>query len=227
MAGFAFRKSSTFDWNGVTFRVREMTPNDELVIEAIHTAAVSVVEQRKLLAEYVQGRLTATPRASFEAQGGAVYSRPLDELKSGAREEAARRLKYLRAIEAEGRPVFTPAYLDPLLLRASIALGDKEPPSVTTFYRWYRRHESMGQDARALVPRFDRRGARKLMQDPRVLELLGDAVAEAFKASPLATAPNIHSRLTAKITMENARRISDEALRVPYASGDPILKPAV
>ena len=72
MAGFGFRKNSTFDWNGVTFRVREITPNEELVVEAIHTGAVSVVGQQQLLAEYVQGNLTAASQASTVGQGGAV-----------------------------------------------------------------------------------------------------------------------------------------------------------
>ena len=126
MAGFGFRKNSTFDWNGVTFRVREITPNEELVVEAIHTGAVSVVGQQQLLAEYVQGNLTAASQASTVGQGGAVYARPLDELKPAARDEAARRLRYLRAIEAEGRPVFTKTYLEPLLLRASVEIGDKK-----------------------------------------------------------------------------------------------------
>jgi putative transposase len=215
MAGFGFRKNSTFDWNGVTFRVREMTPNEELMIEAIHTGSVSVVAQQQLLAEYVQGRLSATPRASLEADGSAAYSRPLDELKPAAQDEVTRRLKYLRAIEAEGRPVFTRAYLDPLLLRISIEIGDKKPPGASTVYRWYRRHQSMGQDARTLVPRFDRRGPRSVAQDKRVLDLLADAVAEAFKASPLANAPNIHSRLITKVTLENAGRIGGEKLHVP------------
>ena len=40
MAGFAFRKNSTFDWNGVTFRVREIPPNDEFLIEEIGRAHV-------------------------------------------------------------------------------------------------------------------------------------------------------------------------------------------
>jgi putative transposase len=215
MAGFAFRKNTAFDWNGVTFRVREMTPNDELVIEAIYTGAVSVVGQQRLLAEYILGHLTATSHALPNGQGGAVYARPLDDLKPAARDEAARRLRYLRAIEAEGRPVFTKTYLEPLLLRASVEIGDNKPPGVSTVYRWYRRHESTGQDARALVPRFDRRGPRKVAQDQRVLDLLADAVTEAFKASPLANAPNIHSRLITKVTVENAGRIGGEKLRVP------------
>ena len=195
MAGFGFRKNSTFDWNGVTFRVREIAPNEELVIEAIHTGAVSVVGLQQLLAEYVQGSLTATTKVARNERCSAVYARPLDELKPAAQSEAVRRLKYLRAIETEGRPVFTKAYLEPLLIRTSVEIGDDRPPCVSTFYRWYRRHESTGQDARALVPRFDRRGPRKVAQDQRVLDLLADAVAEAFKASPLANAPNIHSRL--------------------------------
>lgn len=199
----------------MTFRVREITPNEELVVEAIHTGAVSVVGQQQLLAEYVQGNLTAASQASTVGQGGAVYARPLDELKPAARDEAARRLRYLRAIEAEGRPVFTKTYLEPLLLRASVEIGDKKPPGVSTVYRWYRRHESTGQDARALVPRFDRRGPRKVAQDQSVLSLLADAVAEAFKASPLANAPNIHSRLITKVRLENAGRIGGEQLRVP------------
>lgn len=187
MAGFAFRKNSTFDWNGVTFRVREIPPNDELLLEVVSTGAMSVVPKAQLLLEFVEGRLGATPAPSTATANAKVFSRPLDELPEKVRAEATRRLHYLRAIEAEGTPIFTRAYLAPILARVCADIGDAAPPSPSTFYRWYRRHFATGGDTRAQIPRFDRRGSRGAKQPDKVMLLLAEATADAFKASPAAS----------------------------------------
>ena len=215
MAGFAFRKNSTFDWNGVTFRVREIPPNDELLIEAVSTGAMSVVPRAQLLMEFAEGRLGATPAHLAPTANAKVFSRPLDELPEKVRAEATRRLHYLRAIEAEGTPIFTRAYLDPILKRVCTDIGDAAPPSPSTFYRWYRRHLSTGGDTRALIPRFDRRGSRGAKQPDKVMLLLAEATADAFKASPAASGLGIHSRLVAKLNAANQSLPTAEHLMAP------------
>lgn len=215
MRGFAFRKNSTFEWNGETFRIREMPPNDELVIEAVNTGTMSIVARKKLMTEYLEGRLSAAPDHGGRPPSGLVFSRPLDELAPAVREEVRRRLHYLRAIQADGPPVFTSSYLKPLVQSAALELGDEKPPSVTTLYRWHKRCLHAGQDHRALIPRIDRRGRKAVAQSARVLELMAAAVADAFKASPGANGKSIHSRLVSKIDAENRGLLLGEKLVAP------------
>ena len=214
MLGFAFRKNSTFEWNGKTFRVRELPPNDEVVIDAVETGAVLVVQRQRLLDEFVAGRLTG-PSSHVEALAVPAFSRPLDELDTAVREEVARRLRYLRAIDARGSVVFTQDYLAPILAAAGEAMGDEKPPSVATVHRWHRRYVSAGHDVRSLVPRVDLRGRRTTTQSDQVLALLADAVADAYNASPLATGANIHARLLSKLAVENRARAGTDKLVEP------------
>ncbi|MGN6526951.1 MAG: Mu transposase C-terminal domain-containing protein [Burkholderiaceae bacterium] len=215
MAGFAFRKSTIFDWSGTRFRVREISPNSELLIEVCGTGEMKLVPTAKLLEEYTAGRLSACIDDAELSAAKASYGRPLEDLPKRVREEALRRLHYVRAISLDGVPVFTNAHLRPVLKAAAAELSDRDVPSVSSAFRWYRRYANARGDARALIPRFHLRGRKKARQSERLLELLGDAVAEAFKASPRATGPNIHSRLVAKVEAANRLSLNADPIRVP------------
>jgi putative transposase len=127
---------------------------------------------------------------------------------------ANRRHHYLQALYAEGPPKFTREYLGPIISNAAKAANDTSPPSSITVYRWHRRYQR-AKDARALIPRYDRRGARHSKQSDIVLNLVAEAVTDAFRASPLATGADIHSRVITKINRENQSRIGSERLKVP------------
>lgn len=192
MTGYAFRANASFEWKGTIFRVREIAANGEALLEATATGVLSLVPVATLLKEYAEGRVRFALRA---AQQAPVPGRPLDELDAGIRDEVKRRLHYLSAICHDGQPVFSEAYLRPLINRAASEFHDGNPPTISTLHRWLRRYQAAREDARALIPRFDRRGRRQPLQSERVLELLGEAVAEAYKASPRAATRSIHSRL--------------------------------
>lgn len=215
MAGFAFRKNTIFDWAGVRFRVREISPKADILIEACGTGEMQVVPTSKLLDEYTAGRLAACVDEAELREAKATYGRPLEELPEGVRREALKRLHFVRAISADGVPVFTEAYLRPILESAAKELPAAEVPSLSSVFRWYRRFTNARGDARALIPRFHLRGPRKVQQCERLLELLGDAAAEAFKASPRATVTNIHSRFVAKINAANRLVLGVDALEAP------------
>ena len=215
MAGFAFQKNTTFEWSGAEYRIRELPPNDEVVIESTATGLMKIVPRRLLLDEYRDGRVSARLSARCNPTAVPTFSRPLDSLPTHVRTEANRRLRYLKAIAADGPPVFTKTYLGPIVQRAALEMGDESPPSVTSLFRWYSRYRTMREDARALIPRTDRRGPRGAQQQGRVLQLLSDAVAEAFGMSPLATGTNIHSRLATKVNAENQRLLTEDKLVLP------------
>ena len=83
-----------------------------------------------------------------------------------------------------------------------------------TLYRWHQAYRR-AQDARALIPRFDRRGGAGTRQSERIRELFGEAAEEAFQASPSATIKSIFTRLEGKIRAENAKRLPADQLRLP------------
>lgn len=212
MAGFAFRKNTTFEWNGNTFRVREITPDDQVLLEQAGVGSLSLVATKTLLKEYADGRA----RPEQPAAGSLPEpTRPLDALDPRVREEAKRRLCYLRAACSGGEPTFSAGYMTPRIAAAARELNDASPPSVATIHRWLRRYQAARGDVRALIPRTDRRGSKQPRQADRLLELLAEAVEEAYKASPRATTRAIHSRLTSKVDAANHQLLRVEPLTLP------------
>lgn len=215
MAGFSFRRNTAFEWQGATHRIKELPPNGEALIEVVATGVMSIAPLQQLLDEYSAGRLVGSTDPSTRLPGGPVYSRPLEDLDPRLVKEAKRRLRYITAIEEQARPVFTNDYLKPILARLASEFGDDDPPTPVTVYRWYRRYLASGRDARALVPRWDRRGNQKPKQEPRIIELLSQALIDAKKASPLASGVSVHTRLVQMIEVDNLTRIGDDKLKAP------------
>ncbi len=214
MAGFGLRKNTVFDWQGGTFRIQRLQPNGDVLLEATNSGALSIVPRQQLLKEYAQGLVSAALATTAQPEDVRLYSRPLDELPAGVQQELKRRRCYLAALLEEGRPVFTVSYLSPIIQRVASELQDAKPPSAASIYRWYKRLQSTG-DNRALIPRFDLRGNKKGLQSTRMLELVAEATTEAFEAAPLASVPNIYSRLLAKVDLENRQTLSSQPLKAP------------
>lgn len=215
MTGFAFRKNATFEWNGALFRVREITPNDELLLEALNSGELSVVQRQVLLAEYAAGTLRARSARPRDPSEPLVYSRPLSELEPHVRAQVERRHHYLRAVCSEGEPVWVDRYLRPLVSMAALEIGDARPPTATTLYRWFKKYERCQGDNRSLVPRFDRRG-RTSPQPQRLLDLLAACAQDAFKQSPRASVRMIHDRLRKEVEAWNRAAAPSERLTVPH-----------
>lgn len=217
MVGFVLRKNMVFDWKGATFRIDRLPPNGELLIEPTNGGALLLVSRQQLLDDFAKGLISASVEVQSASAHLTAYSRPLDQLSPEAQKEVKRRCHYLEAITAQGPPVFTPEFLRPILQQVSEKIGDPKPPGATSVYRWYRRF-IQGHDARSLIPRYDRRGRSASNQNPRMLELLAEATAEAFNTTPLATGQNIYSRLQAKIERENHQSLATTALVAPSES---------
>lgn len=212
MSGFAFRTGLAFELDGIPHRIVRLSPNDQVVIERESDGQIIVSERDDLLASYLQG-MVATKRPDAGSSQVIHYGRPIQDLPAHVLSELKRRAAYVEAIEECGPCVFTPHYLKPVLREAALKLGDDKPPSVSTFYRWYRRYRAH-HELRSLVPRYDLRG-RVVAQADRVLELAEEATKEAFDASPAASGRAIYDRLAGKIKAENQRRLPDQQLVTP------------
>ncbi|WP_204376454.1 hypothetical protein, partial [Burkholderia pseudomallei] len=156
MSGFAFRTGLAFELDGIPHRIVRLSPNDQVVIERESDGQIIVSERDDLLASYLQG-MVATKRPDAGSSQVIHYGRPIQDLPAHVLSELKRRAAYVEAIEECGPCVFTPHYLKPVLREAALKLGDDKPPSVSTFYRWYRRYRAH-HELRSLVPRYDLRG---------------------------------------------------------------------
>ena len=208
MNSISLRKSVCFDLNGAPHRIKELTPDGRVLVEALNTGSLAIMERAQLLADYASGALTLPPLGQGAADAGQrIYARPLSSLAPAVRREHERRIKYLRLLLEEGKPVFTNDWLKPRLSEIAAQIGDSRPPSPSTVFRWVSRFQSTRRDSRALVPLFHRRGSHSQFQTERMAGLLEQAVEDAYRASPKAT---IADSTRADSTM---RRI----IRVPSA----------
>lgn len=217
MAGFRFQVNMVFELEGAPFRIHALSANGEVLLEAQDTGAMSVSTRPQLLQHYLDGKLTNGGAKPLDAHVPNVpkFSRPLDELPAHVRDELTRRCRYLEAICEEGAPVFTQSYLKPIIKRVAQEIGDSKCPGVTTVYRWHSRLRSAGGDSRALIPRIDRRGKALPKQNQNVLDMFAEAVAEAYRASPLAQGRDIHGRLNSKVEHHNLRAAPHQQLSMP------------
>jgi len=215
MAGFGFRTNSVFEWDGAQFRIERLQPNGEVLLERLADGQLSIVSQATLLTKYGKGLISAdTVDQAPSSPIVPVFGRPLDELSAAAQTDLQRRKRYIKFIIDQGHPIFTSTYMKPLIQAAAKDMGDETPPSVTSIYRWFRKYWS-SNDPRALVPRLDLRGAGGRDQGERLLQLLSDAMEEAYKKSPAATVPTIFSKLLTKIDTENNRSLGGQLLKAP------------
>ncbi len=221
MSGFGLRKNMVFEWSGARHRIERVQPNGEILLERMEDGCLSIVGRAVLLQAYADGKISAVlTDADADRKDGMVFSRPLDELPESVRNEVARRRQYLQAVQELGDVAFTKTHLHPVICEVAARIGDAHPPSPVTLWRWCRRYKTT-QDARALIPRIDRRGSSKLKQSDRILQLVMEAIEEAFKLSPRATGASIYTRLRAKIDADNrqlpaALQLSRPALRTLY-----------
>lgn len=212
MNGYVFVKNCRFDLDDAAFVVRQVNPDESIVVEKIDSGQVAVFQQSELLSSYTRGALSFKDGLSGNSER--VYVRPVDELKELVQKEVDRRLQYVSAVREEAPPVLTPRTVLPIRDTVSIRIGDTAPPSFTTLYRWVRSVSRSGT-FRSLIPRHDRRGPHRSYQTDRVIELFEQATEKAFAVSPQATIKAVHERLSELIEDENAVRPSGQKLRVP------------
>ena len=213
MRGFAFRTNLVFEWDGAAHRIERLGTSDQVVLERLSDGQTVLSSRQELLAAFGTG-LLCMPWGTDTIPDAQVYRRPLAELPSHIQAKVRTRMAYLDTIREAGQIPLTPYHLVPLICEVSRRINDPHPPSPMTLYRWHQAYRR-AQDARALIPRFDRRGGAGTRQSERIRELFGEAAEESFQASPSATIKSIFTRLEGKIRAENAKRLPADQLRLP------------
>ncbi len=213
MRGFAFRTGLAFDWDETAHRIERLGTGDQVVLERLSDGQTVLSSQQELLAAFGAGRLRM-PGTDAAPPGEVYHRRPLADLPNHIQSKVCRSMAYLDAVHEAWPIPLTKYHLSPLIAEVAKRINDPHPPSAVTIYRWHRAHRPH-EDARALIPRFDRRGGAGTRQSDRVRELFGEAAEEAFQASPSATIKSIFTRLEGKIRAENVSRLPGDPLRLP------------
>lgn len=216
MNSLTLRQNSAFEWDGNKYRIVKIEKNGDVLLESLADLAITIVKKLLLLKEFKAGRLKKlkSPATKLANPNAKLFGRRLEELPKNIYQEVVRRKHYLDEIFSLGMPVFTEGFLDPVIEAAGKKISDKKPPDVRTIRRWYDRFK-VSNDIRALIPRIDLRGSKKLKQKDRILQLATEAIEEAFEASPQAHVPEIYARLGKKIEAENLKNLRCTKLVIP------------
>lgn len=217
MPSFDFSVGKMLDFDGSLMRIDRLQQDEQVLLQRADTGQLDLYTRQQLLVAYTQGRIRAIePSGLHAAQAGkAPWGRPLADLPETVQAELCRRKHYIEWVQGAGHYTYCADSLRPILAAAAAALNDPNVPSPTTAYRWLSRYKASGNDIRALIPRWDRRGSHALKQPTRLLELLEETFAEAYRLTPAATMKTIETRLAIKLTRENAFRLASDQLVMP------------
>jgi putative transposase len=214
MTTFSLRKDLAFDWDGAAFRIAGLQPTGDLLLERAADLQLQIHSRADILAAYATCAISVPTLGEQSGRNPPSFSRPLDELPDSIKRGVERRWKYVKELVGVPHVQSTKAFLEPFINQVAAAIGDARPPSYQRLYQWYIRFRAT-KDTRALIPRLDLRGPKAQRQSKTILLLASEATAEAFKASPLANAPAIHTRLVAKLQAENKRDYTGEKPTAP------------
>lgn len=215
MLTFGLHKNTVFNWHGKAHKVDRITPDDQILLECLETGEFSIEGRQQLLNDYKAGKIEASNDGVQNSKlMKQIYSRPLSDLPEKILSQVKRRKQYLTSIYEYGTPIFTRDYLEPIILKVAVEINDKNPPNVTTVYRWHKKF-CVTQETRSLIPRMDRRGRRGVKIDSRVISMLIEIIERLFRQSPQTTIKTIQGVLLGRVQEENKRLTSDEALKAP------------
>lgn len=144
--------------------------------------------------------------------------------------EAYRREHYVREVTSRHLTAFTPQSLKPVIETVSTKIKDPKAPSWLTLLRWYKDYTESGEDVRALVPAWNKRGNGKrrysgtrlkeysesvLNKAAVVLKIMEVVVRTVFLRQPPAKVTSVYDVLKARIYEYNQHRGERDKLPVP------------
>jgi putative transposase len=162
------RKGLRFSLNGDQYVIEKRLDTGELQIQHLAEKKYIAVRQEILIEALFDGRLEFDPGSAVKdykvpKHGPTVESLDLlDDTEENRKRkaEAKRRLKYVKAARKLRISRFTEKRLQPVIVRVSQEIEDKEPPSWHTLGRWCKQYLSQGENPLVLVPRTRARGNR-------------------------------------------------------------------
>ena len=239
MADNRLRIGTHFIRQGREYVIEGTLPSGELQIRDLVTNEFSATPVSGILNDLFYGDLEIVGDAQnlpfLKEKLAASHASDLsmldrDDKGTVRKREAYRREHYVREIIRRGLTTFTPQSLSPIIEIIGQKINDPNPPSWSTVLRWYKDYTGSGNDVRALVPSWNRRGNGKRRYSGTRLKEYGEAVLEkasivvmimehvvrtVFLRRPPAKVASVYKVLEARIYEYNKHRDGVNKLPVP------------
>ncbi|WP_434634088.1 Mu transposase C-terminal domain-containing protein [Chromobacterium sp. CV08] len=144
-----------------------------------------------------------------------AQQRPFDSHSSLAQTAALRRLAYTDAFNAQRSPCYTKHKLEAFIQDIAQRIGDRNPPSSSTLYRWHTRLQNSGGNPLALVPNFDRCGGKGPRMEGELLLLAEAAIQTTYLTLKRPSIRVTYEKLLIQIAAHNDQAPADKQLKVP------------
>ncbi len=215
MQTFIFKVGTLISRSGQIMRVLRIIADGRVQLEAESDNSIANVDYFQLLKEYSERRLEfiedqLTPQIMFAPTERSLFTFP-EEVQS----DAIRKKRYLDFFREMGPLVSTPTVLAPLIAQCACKIGDQNPPSPVTVYRWYReliRHQG---DCRALISRHDRKGGGGSRLHPEVIDLLNKTIDERYLGDKPDSIEAVWQEVVSRVDKRNEFYVAAERLQKP------------
>lgn len=212
MKAFGLQKNTVIRWKDVVYRI-ERVGDKQLVLERMEDGSMVVTQKDELHQDYLQSKLSfEDPELNLLEEK--IQHKRLSDFSEPIQQETKRRYGYVQALIHQGHIVFTKPSIEPLIQEIAQIIGDKQPPSSTSCYRWYKKYKQ-ANDIRALIPAQHRKGRTPAQLTPIAQKILIDTVDMAYKQSPQASIKNIYASYIGALSIENATRGCLNQIHIP------------
>jgi putative transposase len=208
------------------YTIERRLSDGEFQLKAIATDELTTIREECLINALFEGGLEilgdedAARRITNQAAGH--YFNDLTLLDEKVRQEVRRRWAYVSEVTRQRPQTLTEATLTPIIKQVAREVGDEQPPSWNTLYRWCRNYEASGHNVHALVPAFDRcgNGKPRFSSNPdisnAVVNIINAVIDEKYLSRHRPTIASVWETVVARIASENEFRNPEEQLPIPH-----------
>ncbi len=235
-----FHRDMHLLYNGREYVIEKRLPNNDLQLKDIITNKYFSASEELLRDAWFDGQMeflgdattTYAQRKAAKALNTDVSA--LDD-NSSKKRELKRRYAYVSKVidlVSEGVDRINEEILEPLIKRVHEAINDRKrkPHWKTVYYEWYKTLVSTGEDARVLIPHYDRQGnfnrkfagkikvkfsEKDLEKALRVADIIDEVINEKYLNPQRNTVKAVYEAVVARIADENLHRTESDQLPIP------------
>jgi putative transposase len=242
MFSYRFRKGMHVELRGREYVIEQRLPNGYIKLRDIVFDESELKAQGELLDALFDGQLEflGDSHATSAIQRKRVMSFVDDiamlESTDPRRIEFKRRLAYIKQIQAANLKVFNAATLEPIIEQVHREINDikSKPCWKTVYYHWFVPFIISGDDIRAFVPLYKRRGNRKRKftgnqkrkgqkftaterrKAEEVAAVIDEVIDEEFMNEQRLSVAEVYHRLDQRIAEINQFRDANDRLPIPH-----------
>lgn len=217
-----FQAGLRFWLKGREYIILQRLAGGEFQVRDVVTENLSIIKETALIQYLFKDELEfKTPRESQKPSEKKDYrTADFSQISSELKQEAKRRENYVKAALDNNLETWTQSALTPIIEQVAQAIEDPKPPSAITLYRWLKSYEDSGQDIRALVPNYRKRGDYRPKIQSEVRRIVDQAIATVYLTPSRANVDAVYDEVIVLLERENSFRAETgmEPLKMPHRS---------